>query len=163
MNKNDSKLELNRQFHGLKYLFPIQSMSQFCSFAVCILIGMIAPSVIEWIFGIDLDIPLVSLFLVVLAGGYPSLYFALPYHLKILTTKENENFWMRLLDERFLKFGYKCISSSETGRHYQTYLPRWLRWRENEIKVFYDANSMVISGPGIAIKKLHEQLMAENI
>jgi hypothetical protein len=139
-------------------LFPVQSVGQAISLA------LIFAGVAALAFGaVSLTEGHASPWMVLptLAGGLPSLYFALPGAFEVRTRAEARH-WLPDIEEILRFLGYRIQTVERPGQawRYRLNHPRWLRWRENEIELRLTGERQIdIRGPKMALRLLRKHLV----
>jgi hypothetical protein len=147
-----SKIKHTHSLH--KWVLPFQSWSQFTSFVFFEAVGALA---VLLIMKLDPNVP-IWVFFSALLGGIPPLYAVLPGRLEFEKSGLDTNVVINLIGDSLLVWGYVACDAPKREFRFQSKLPNWLRWKENEVLIKYSGSFVVIEGPVYILKKLERKL-----
>lgn len=72
---------------------------------------------------------------------------------------------MRLLEERISRYGYRLDTRMSNNQVlcYRHKLPRWLTWKENDVRITRMPNAIEVYGPQYVLKRLHALAMRHDM
>lgn len=154
-----SKLE-GKHFLGVDTQF--QSLSQFFSYVVVVVLGvLIVFLAIFVLFSSDFSYAII---LGASVGALFPVYMAKPARLIVRCSREETDFWIRIIHERLDFMGYILYEKEGNASYRRTYrskLPRCLRWKENDISIYRSENEngyLVAQGPQVILNFLAKKL-----
>jgi hypothetical protein len=148
------------EFHWSKRILPIQSWAQFTSFILCVSIGLFAFILVVRLF--DKGAIPIWIFPFAILGASPVLIAVLPGQLQVDSDDARE---IAALQTRLLEtlgnYGYSPYQVRDNRTFLRTSLPRWLRWKENEVSLASGKLAITVFGPKSILETLRLRLLKE--
>nr|WP_314541831.1 hypothetical protein [uncultured Massilia sp.] len=147
--------EIQATATGWRRWLLFNSRSQFLSWACCVALVCAAGALLIWWHngaGALAELPLVG----ALAGSLPSVWLARPSHMRVRGPGRAQAF--SVLEDRMLARGFAYAGLDAGVHRYRRKGPRWMRWKEQDVKMAMGGDALLVSGPYVMLN-VHRRLL----